>query len=280
MENQKTISASEYYQFLETKIPTSQIEQVIVVKQSGCAKICSCFIRSSKLESKFQTQLQNLLCFGSLKYEDNDEDTFAALRTIYHYLLIRNYEIPREGPHWANLGFQGLNPQTDFRSSGLLSVYQMLHFLDENRQFAKNIFIYSQDKECGFPFILAGINITRIVIDCLRDGIFNRLITEYKDTTAVANMMYGGLWHVLYNDLKNNQRKLSEFQISLAYTTKMARKNCSKVFKHFLQKRNESKLRTRSLFTIEEKDEDSFVSSRVAVEIPRNSSSSINSSFL
>ncbi len=35
--------------------------------------------------------------------------------------------VPRLGPHWADIGFQGDNPATDLRGAGVLGLLQLLY---------------------------------------------------------------------------------------------------------------------------------------------------------
>lgn len=48
------------------------------------------------------------------------------------------------GEHWEKLGFQGLDPRTDFRSCGIISLLQMFYFAAKEGELARKIYQLSQ----------------------------------------------------------------------------------------------------------------------------------------
>jgi hypothetical protein len=215
MQTIKGITTEDYYKSLLNKIPQEAITHLIPVKKSKCSTLFCCPKRKRALKNNFLSDIENLLKIATLKYEPDDEQTLCALRTIYIQLIDKTPDLTRINPHWEDIGFQGPDPSTDLRSTGLLSIYQMLEFVDNNLTLAKAIFLYSVDKKTNFPYMLAGINLTKMVIDYLRDGTLDSLIQEQKDVVKAANLFYIGLWNCLYNDLKSNERTISEFHLAL-----------------------------------------------------------------
>ena len=51
----------------------------------------------------------------------------------------------RFGPHWEVIGFQGDDPASDLRGTGILSLLQMLHFAARQNVLMKDLYMVS----CG-----------------------------------------------------------------------------------------------------------------------------------
>jgi len=75
----------------------------------------------------------------------------------------------RFGPHWERIGFQGDDPATDLRGSGMLSLVQVLHMSSRRPQLLKGLFTASQDGT-AFPLMTTSINMTQLAMMALRAG--------------------------------------------------------------------------------------------------------------
>lgn len=67
-------------------------------------------------------------------------------QTIYKQVTGDKLQCPRIGAHWDVVGFQGLDPATDLRGSGMLGPLQLLFLLKEYRELALKIFTLSRDE--------------------------------------------------------------------------------------------------------------------------------------
>lgn len=67
-------------------------------------------------------------------FDDNDDLHFSILSSIYSNFK-DNFNCPRIGSHWETIGFQGLNPATDMRGGGVLSILQILAYLSHYKAF-------------------------------------------------------------------------------------------------------------------------------------------------
>ncbi|PAA55028.1 hypothetical protein BOX15_Mlig027399g1 [Macrostomum lignano] len=64
---------------------------------------------------------------------------------------------------WGDIGFQGDDPQTDFRGMGMLGLEQLLFLASRYPSQAAAVLSQSQHPVSGFPFAVAGINIGHLV---------------------------------------------------------------------------------------------------------------------
>ncbi|XP_040984298.1 ELMO domain-containing protein 3 isoform X4 [Aquila chrysaetos chrysaetos] len=132
--------------------------------------------------------------------DDNERVHMRILQTIYKKLTRSRLGCPRYGAHWEELGFQGADPGTDLRGTGMLGLMQMLYFVMDSQTLplAQEIFKLSQHETQNFPFCIMSVNITRIVIQALREERLSRECNRRQQVIAVLNDLYAAAFLQLY----------------------------------------------------------------------------------
>ncbi|KAK6024612.1 ELMO/CED-12 family protein, partial [Ostertagia ostertagi] len=131
------------------------------------------------LESHALKRERNLLvALSTVSYCNASTSQWALLRSFYSSVasLVLDQtnsvsECPRKGNHWQVVGFQGSDPATDFRGTGILGLIQlycMAKDLPEGK--LAEIVNLSRQEPHDFPLAVVGINITAILITRLRHG--------------------------------------------------------------------------------------------------------------
>ncbi|NXG74308.1 ELMD3 protein, partial [Baryphthengus martii] len=145
--------------------------------------------------------------------DDNERVHMRILQTIYKKLTRSRLGCPRYGAHWEELGFQGADPGTDLRGTGMLGLMQMLFFVMDSQMLplAREIFRLSQHETqarppANFPFSVMSVNITRIVLQALREERLSRECNRRRQVVAVLNDLYAAAFLRLYRVWKG-QRK-------------------------------------------------------------------------
>ncbi|CAF0826831.1 unnamed protein product [Rotaria sp. Silwood1] len=164
------------------------------------------FFRSAMISHhtlELNRQCEELLLLTTYPCNMSDRVHIRILYTIYRRLT-NSKEIfyTTLGPHWEDIGFQTSNPETDFRSTGLFSIFFLLYFVDSMYlPLAKQIYQFSHDEKQQFPFCCIGINLANIVIKYLRRIIsrmnVEKLIDE-KQTDHTAIDLSGKLFIALF----------------------------------------------------------------------------------
>ncbi|XP_020608547.1 ELMO domain-containing protein 2-like isoform X2 [Orbicella faveolata] len=72
---------------------------------------------------------------------------------------------------WGDLGFQGKDPQTDFRGMGVLALDNLLFFASKHTTAARKVLSQSHHPHFWFSYAIAGINITSLALQFLNEGI-------------------------------------------------------------------------------------------------------------
>ncbi|KAK4327160.1 hypothetical protein Pmani_002389 [Petrolisthes manimaculis] len=71
---------------------------------------------------------------------------------------------------WTSIGFQGSDPQTDFRGMGILGLENLLFFAEQYTSAARHVLSRSQHPIYGYSFAIFGINVTAMACDLLKSG--------------------------------------------------------------------------------------------------------------
>ncbi|XP_064493836.1 ELMO domain-containing protein 3-like isoform X1 [Pseudopipra pipra] len=172
--------------------------------------------------------------------DDSEWVHMRILQTIYRQLTHSRGGCPRYGTHWEELGFQGVDPGTDLRGTGMLGLMQILFFVLDSRtlSLAREIFQLSQhetqarpspsslrgdlpwNSQCSgkgknknlsrdffgmlnplrlnFPFCIMSVNITRIVIQALREERLSRECNRRQQVIGVLNDLYAAAFLRLF----------------------------------------------------------------------------------
>lgn len=129
---------------------------------------------------------------------DNDCDLhLGMLRTVFRQLTGSRVDPPRYGGHWEEIGFQGTDPATDLRGVGLLGLIQATYLTTtpELIPFARSALSLARNPDQEFPFLVLSINVSRIALHALRDGLLNRLVVEDDSVWTTVNTFYAAVLH-------------------------------------------------------------------------------------
>jgi len=102
-------------------------------------------------------------------------------------------EADRDGetrPDWTAIGFQGLDPITDFRGGGLLSLRQLVYFADENKEIIDKINERANHVKTGYGLAITGINITVMLMDALKSGHLKQYFYHRQINDNQLNQLY------------------------------------------------------------------------------------------
>ena len=200
--------------------------------------------RSSKAFNQsleFNRQCDQLLNLSKHPCDMADRVHLRILYTIYRRLTSSTASFhATTGTHWEEIGFQGLNPETDFRATGLFSLLCLIYFVDSMYlPLAKEIFQLSRDSEQNFPFCCIAINLANLLIQHLRSATTRATLRKSVDDQRgkvlpenAAVDLVGNLFVALYLNfyvkwkdngytVANTQEVLKELNDLLAHRPKL-----------------------------------------------------------
>jgi len=150
----------------------------------------------------------------------------AMLMKLWDGVAIEPLE-NRLSKQWQYLGFQGMDPATDFRGMGVLSLKSMLSFIANDVAESKSFVLKSRHPQTGYPFAMLAINVTAMLVEMTKSGNVQLRMILYKSSTitnpddALA-LFYKAFSRILYDivdfwDIKNQLDLMNFAQIRVAY---------------------------------------------------------------
>lgn len=202
---------------------------------------------------EFNRQCEQLLNLTKYSCDMSDRIHIRILYTIYRRLTdSKEIFYSTHGPHWEQIGFQSSTPETDFRSTGLFSIFFLLYFVDSMYlPLAKQIYRLSHDEVQQFPFCCIGINLANILIKHLRHQTSRhtiRKILNEKISDTIGIDLSGRIFMALFLNfylrwkqnnytIVNTQQVLSELEQILNNRPKILFEEFDQFFR---RKQNES----------------------------------------
>lgn len=139
-------------------------------------------------EKEIQGMLQDLTKRASEAYASTNERHENTLERLWNLLRPNKKRTGRITKEWQDIGFQGSDPQTDFRAMGMLGLENMVYFASSYPEDAIGIV----EKEVyAYPFAIGGISITKNLLDLCRRGDFD--VYFYRHGASVEQ------FHELYS---------------------------------------------------------------------------------
>ncbi|NXO04561.1 ELMD3 protein, partial [Rhinopomastus cyanomelas] len=226
------ISFNEALQYFQTADLSECRRKVrAAARGRGLAALLRCLFGRVRLQERLRGEQELALAMTQCSLDDNEAAHMRILQTIYQKLTCSRVGCPRYGPHWEELGFQGTDPGTDLRGTGMLGLMQLLFFVAEPRTLplAREIFRLSQHETQArallplqnFPFCLMSVNITHIVVRALRDDRLSRECNRRQQVLAVLNDVYaaaflqlGRVWRRQHKTIADAGAVLKELEFS------------------------------------------------------------------
>lgn len=149
-----------------------------------------------------------------LSRSELDYSNAVHCRMLFHiYFLMmdvppgRGSQLPIRGQHWESIGFQGENPATDLRSTGVLGLLHLLYLIERAPSLFADLRALWMRGSHSFPFVLVGFNFSALAMDVLRTGSFELAVRRLEKTKGgvvspvceAINLVYIGLWKMFCN---------------------------------------------------------------------------------
>ncbi|KFQ92474.1 ELMO domain-containing protein 3, partial [Nipponia nippon] len=211
------ISFNEALQYFQTADLSECRKKVqATARRQGLAALLHFLFGPPRLQPQLQGERELALAMAQCGLDNNERVHMRILQTIYKKLTHSRLGCPRYGVHWEELGFQGADPGTDLRGTGMLGLMQMLYFVMDSQTLplAQEIFqlraaitlILLQN----FPFCIMSVNITRIVLQALREERLSRECNRRQQVIAVLNDLYAAAFLQLYRIWKWQHKTVAD----------------------------------------------------------------------
>ncbi|XP_020257787.1 ELMO domain-containing protein A [Asparagus officinalis] len=133
-------------------------------KQNGTERLIDYTLTSVQ-----QQRLQRLKERLNVPFDETRPDHQEALKALWQTSFPTTNLTGMVSEQWKDMGWQGLNPSTDFRGCGFVSLENLLFFAQTYPISYKRILLKQEGTRAvwEYPFAVAGINITFMLIQML-----------------------------------------------------------------------------------------------------------------
>ncbi|GIY57895.1 ELMO domain-containing protein 3 [Caerostris extrusa] len=209
------ISCSEVVNYFRQKDMNQYLKCIKPVKQRKGFEVLKHWLTGPpKLNRNLIAERDLFFAIALCPFDTSDEVHIRVLQTLYKTLTDIDKDCPRYGKHWEELGFQGVDPGTDLRGVGFLEIS-----------------LLSKHERQNFPFCTMGINITRIVVETMREEALNRECNKTMDIFEVTNSFYAGIFLRLFLIWREQKKTIMDSGYVIKDLTNTAKKNSSVIFK-------------------------------------------------
>ena len=180
------------------------------MQSNPCLFCCSHYKSYEQFATTVQfEQLSGLIAESKLRADPDSTYTKDSLLTLYKNAFPTLPTPPLTGKEWKTLGFQSENPLTDLRSSGKLSLENILYFSEHHQPlYAKMV-----QETTDYPFIASAINITTLLLihlhisvqytfcPCCGTSFKQAKKVPLKEMVMFANLLEDCSWETVFNEL-------------------------------------------------------------------------------
>lgn len=174
IENSLTYSKSKVLQNA-TRVAESDLDRCIVniMKEK---KICP--EKDSSFQICMRTCLLQITGYRQLYHdvENVRKKPYDSANAQHEKLLLKLWSLlmptkklkARISKQWADIGFQGDDPKTDFRGMGILGLINLVYFSENYTSEAHQILSRSNHPKLGYSYAIVGINLTEMAYSLLK----------------------------------------------------------------------------------------------------------------
>uniref|UniRef100_A0A4X2KIN4 ELMO domain containing 3 n=1 Tax=Vombatus ursinus TaxID=29139 RepID=A0A4X2KIN4_VOMUR len=217
--------ALQHFQAADLSICREKVQSA--VSRRGLSALFRCLFGPPQLRDGLQEERDLILAIAQCGLDHEDPVHSRVLQTIYKKLTGSRFDCALYGAHWEELGFQGSNPATDLRGAGFLALLHLLYLVMDSKTLllAHEIFRLSQHHIQHFPFCVMSVNITRIVIQALREECLSKECNRQHTVIPVVNNLYAATFLRLAYVWRTQQKTILDSSFVLKDLEILAKKN-------------------------------------------------------
>ncbi|NWW76991.1 ELMD3 protein, partial [Climacteris rufus] len=214
--------------FQSTELSESRGKAWVPGRWGGLAALLRCLRGPPRLRPQLLRERELALAMAQCALDNSERVHMRILQTIYRQLTCSRLGCPRYGAHWEELGFQGRTrgelwsnplpgeipgpiPKIQLKLPWSNSVLSQLPQPLPRRLFQLSlhnagILVLFQN----FPFCIMSVNITRIVIQALREERLSRECNRRQQVIGVLNDLYAAAFLRLFRLWKRQHGTIAD----------------------------------------------------------------------
>ncbi|NXI03538.1 ELMD3 protein, partial [Pachycephala philippinensis] len=180
------------------------------------AALLPCLRGPPRLRPQLRGEQELVLAMAQCALDDSERVHMRILQTIYRQLTRSRLGCPRYGAHWEQLGFQGRSRSTPLPGEIPIPKIQLnLPWSDSVlSQLPQPLPVLQTQLHCpplnNFPFCIMSVNITRMVIQALREERLSRECNRRQQVIGVLNDLYAAAFLQLFRLWKGQHATIAD----------------------------------------------------------------------
>ncbi|XP_023331477.1 ELMO domain-containing protein 3 [Eurytemora carolleeae] len=229
------VSQERVYLYLRSGILEEYLAQVTERPQTSFDLFFNCICSYRPLPPHLEQEKQRILATALIPFKNEESIHLDILRSIYRQLTGAKVNCARYGHHWEDIGFQGNDPSTDLRGVGILGIVQGLYLVStpEILPFAREVYRLSLKPSQEFPLMVLSLNVTRICLHILRDGLIDKYCLKDQDVWLRTNYLYCAVLYNIYHVWKTQNKTISNCGFVLQEAEEYTRRNPERIMEDF-----------------------------------------------
>ncbi|QDZ19267.1 engulfment/cell motility ELMO domain-containing protein [Chloropicon primus] len=201
-----------YEEAIEALMPALDPSYEIEEYEPSCCLTYNSFVKNLFSQPEFvKKERVCIIHLSEKKFENENSQHDGMLASIYCTIFGEDASnVKRYGKHWEQIGFQGKNPATDLRGTGMWGLCQILFFVEHCFHVMQTIFDYSQDPNYGFPFCAIALNISGMGLDLLSAKHFDAPAIDVGSLHTAFNMWYCGAMNVFFRTWRDSKATMDD----------------------------------------------------------------------
>eukprot|EP00347_Sterkiella_histriomuscorum_P009124 403342427 len=126
--------------------------------------------------SQYESIKVNLLRKTKVQFDKTNQEHEGMLEELWNILKPDKKRTERITADWIDIGFQGKDPVTDFRGTGLLGLQHLMDLCRQKQSEALRMYEDSTHPDHWYFFAVTGINITSKLWTSLKKGVFDTML--------------------------------------------------------------------------------------------------------
>ncbi|NWV27173.1 ELMD3 protein, partial [Origma solitaria] len=187
-------------------------------RQRGLAALLHCLWGPPRLRPQLRGERALVLAMTQCALDDSERVHMRILQTIYRQLTRSRLGCPRYGAHWEELGFQGRTGSSPLPGE----IPRPIPKIQLNLPWSSSVLsqlpqplpVLPTQLHCppldNFPFCIMSVNITRIVIQALREERLSRECNRRQQVLGVLNDLYAAAFLRLFRRWKQQHGTIAD----------------------------------------------------------------------
>lgn len=151
------------------------------------------------------------------------------------FQAISAFAPPQYQRNYVLIGFQGSNPETDIRGTGLFGLLQVLYFAEKYPALTEKYLILSLDEVQKFPLVIVMFGFTALAAEALREGRITTMCNKEKSVIKIMNLFYAAAFCRMIDRWQRDKLTIINIDEAKKENSQYCKENSDQLVKKFVE---------------------------------------------